>query len=181
MGTKAFFDFDAIYFPFDINLWISILVICLAVTVVFKGLFSQVDVGDSATFVMFDVLAEQGLSLSEKINKRTAFRIILASIILSGVVLSNSYKGKVTSRMTMPPPTAKINSIKEVMERKLSILMSMNSDRELKAQGKLQSFNYKRRLKLFYFYSILQSGKSRFNVTVGHTNLFKKIALARFK
>jgi len=124
-GSHEYITFAGFVQPYSPNLW-AVAVICFAfLSIGLRGIFKRQDLEDAAAFFVAKVLLEQDLSLTSKLKHMGGFKWLLASTLFGGIVLTNSYRGQVTTNMMAPMPRSQLETVSEVLEKGLKILLPM--------------------------------------------------------
>ncbi|XP_039442700.2 uncharacterized protein LOC120423090 isoform X2 [Culex pipiens pallens] len=92
-------------YPFDPSLWLTIFISLIGMTVVHYGISTLNLFGspkprfEKSIFDMISIYLDQAITH----NKSTlSYRVLIACVLLSGVVISNSYSGGLASVLTVP-------------------------------------------------------------------------------
>jgi len=120
---KAVLSFSAFSDPFELNLWLTLAGSSILLRLAMRRIFN--DFKQNSFFFLLRLFLEQDLPIDLKLYKRLGFRVLYALLILVGVVLTNSYRGKVTGTMTTPMPKPQIRAIDEAVERGFKIIQKL--------------------------------------------------------
>jgi len=122
-GWKKKIGMTALLAPFEENLWIIGASALVLTSILFKTVLVRLGLPDSVLFFIPMLLFEQGLSWSKKLEGSVAFKSFMGMILLSGLVLTNSYRGIVTSNLAAPIPAHGIATVEEAMDADYRILI----------------------------------------------------------
>jgi hypothetical protein len=89
-------------------------------------LFRIYYVNDGSELFVVKVLLEQDLNLSCKLIKLGGFKWFLGLVLLMCLILTNLYRGEVTTNMTLPMPRSYIKTVKESIEKGFRIILPTN-------------------------------------------------------
>jgi len=73
------------------------------------------------------ILFEQPLNISIKYAKMLRIKLLLASLVLSGLVLSNTYRGTRTTQLTAPIAGFKLRFLEEAVDLGLQVLLQVDN------------------------------------------------------
>jgi len=88
--------------PFQGSLWLTFALFFTTLVFILANLFRYQEQVESAWLIIFSFLLEQCLTISRKLEASRQFRIIFAGFLLMCVVLTNGYKGVVTTSLVKP-------------------------------------------------------------------------------
>ena len=125
---STYISFSAYSSPFDFHNWVSI-----GATVCISSLFLAIvfflkKIEENGIILLYSFLLEHGYHLSRKLQEVRAFNIFLTIFLLTGIVLTNGYKGVVITDLTAPAPETRLTTFKEAMEQNYSILLVVTDE-----------------------------------------------------
>ena len=111
-GNTEYMGFSFYTKPFQDTLWITILVVFTVLTLLLRFIFLRFKIKDNSALFFVRILIEQDMCLSNKLMQLgNSFKILIIIFLLVGIVLTNGYKGIVTSNLTAPLPSTKMEKI----------------------------------------------------------------------
>ena len=106
-------SFKAYVSPFQSMVWICIIVIFVCVSIFLSGLFKWIYLQDNPPFTLLSILLEQPVSTA--VSRGAGMKILLASVYMTSVVLTNSYRGIVTTSLTFPVTPKSLETFDEAL------------------------------------------------------------------
>jgi len=118
-GSKQLLTFEWTTSAFDSNVWIvgSIFFVMMAIilNVIFKA------VGTSLALVIFTHLMEQSCYSKTKQSKKSAYRMVIGSLLLSTIMIATCYKGIFVKELTKPRRLEGLKSMKDLVDNNYTI------------------------------------------------------------
>lgn len=112
-----------IYFrAFDYNFWIALSGFILLVSFLGFFMFRKLKIHDSPLFLIFASFLEVPPHLSHKVRSNRQFLFVWISMLFSGQILSNGYRGVITVDLTAAWRLKGLESFYEVVKSNFSIL-----------------------------------------------------------
>jgi len=141
-GVKTRISLHDYVLPYTWACWVAILSTCVIISVLFVIVPEYRGIKDLVPFLLFSLLLEVSYDIDGPKFKLRAFRLALSLFILLGVVLTNAYKGIVTTSLVMPFDESGLDSLHEAIQVGYKSVVEI--DRSLYAsccasQGKMDS------------------------------------------
>jgi hypothetical protein len=126
---KAGLSFIKYVNAFDLNFWITAVTflgfVGLGFHLFFKILLKSPD--NFYTWCFF-VILEQEVMMSKKLSKFFAFKILISALLLTGLVLTNTYKGMQMRDLTLPLPGSRLELLEEALAMDFDIILQLEND-----------------------------------------------------
>ena len=116
-------SFKAYVSPFQPMLWICIIVFFVCVWIFLSGLFRFINLKYNTPVTLLSVLLEQ--PISKAMSRATGIKILLASIYMMSVVLTNSYRGIVTTSLIVPVIPKTLETFDEALDQGYNFLQAL--------------------------------------------------------
>jgi hypothetical protein len=127
-GAQDYLSFNAYASPFLGSLWAGIVITSL-ITLLFLIAFVQYKhITASIMLLIPSVFFEQPPQFSARLLKHRSFKFLLISLLLAVTVLTNSYKSVVTTDLTAPFSTKRLEYLDGAMTLGYKILPPFNAD-----------------------------------------------------
>jgi len=111
--------------PYQANVWICILVTFSISVGVARKYFEDARTLADAFHVVTRIIFEQGVL---RFTDGMVFRCFFALMLLIWLVLTNAYKGIVTTELTTPIGSYQMKTIEEALEKKFQVLLRLRDD-----------------------------------------------------
>jgi hypothetical protein len=109
--------------PFTKVVWIFGLVACTAMAVVFKYLYHRKVYVVETVVMVIGILLEQGIGQSKKLTISNRVRRILIILLFTYLILTNTYRGKITTDLIAPLLKPRIETTEEAFKLGFKILL----------------------------------------------------------
>jgi len=116
--TTNFEDYVA---PFQTSLWLSLIPFLFLIVIALKLILAPLAYGDSIWLIIISFLLEHSLPISSSLERKSQFRLIFLLFLIMGIILSNGYKGIVTTSVIMPFNVRGIESLDKIINGKFTI------------------------------------------------------------
>jgi len=123
--------------PFYWTVWPFILLTLVASVFIFVTFHQSIG---NALFMTLSIIFEQGISLELKLS---IFRFTFALMLLTWLILVNSFKGVVTTDLTLPVNPFRLETIREAIHEGFHIL-AMNSEPFMDSILRMEPANFER-------------------------------------
>jgi len=107
--------------PYDSFSWISILILILVISALSIKFFKYRKVSANLSEALFATILEQSCEIFEKV-KSSPFKLLIGTFILMGIILSNGYKGIVTTSVVKRFERIGIGSIQEALTKNFKLV-----------------------------------------------------------
>jgi len=121
-GRVPFLSFASFYLPFQLNLWISMSVSYIFVFLFLSGAFRYLSLRERPLTMLYSIIFEQNLYLSKASQKIDGLKFCLVSVLLITLLLTNLYRGSLTSDLTATIPSTRLKYVNEAVDKAFKVL-----------------------------------------------------------
>jgi hypothetical protein len=150
-GKEEYLSFRAYASPFAPSLWAGLILTLLLLSFIHKAFLHVKMRGGRGTGAGVDLLVpsiflEQPPQFLKALLNYKSFNVLLISLLFSALVITNSYKSIVTTDLTAPFVSTRVNTFEEAVKRGYKILPPVHE--HLKSIKKSRYFTWKRLLNM---------------------------------
>jgi hypothetical protein len=142
-GSSEYVSFTTFAQPFTAAFWEVALPSFVATSVFIFFVFKYFKLKDSTPFFVIKVLLLQRLGISPKLGKLYGFKLFLGPFLLIIAILTNLYRGELTSDMTEPLPRVQLQTVQEAINSGFKILVHIKP--RYKEDNDIHNYNRNRR------------------------------------
>jgi hypothetical protein len=139
-GTENYLSFAAYASPFLWELWVGIAIFSMMILVFLIAFLHFKRIRVSFMLLIPSVLLEQPPEFSSQLLKYRSFKCLLIPLLLSSLVLTNSYKSVVTTDLTAQFSTRRVETFDDVIRLAYKILPPFNTFIARVTQGSWQFY-----------------------------------------
>ncbi len=125
-GAVEYLSFKAYGSPFQLSTWIGILITVLLLSFILQGFARFERIKEIQLLLVPSVLLEHPPAFSSQLLNLISFKCLLISLLFSGIVITNSYKSIVTTDLTRPFTSRRVESLNEAVMLGYKILPPVN-------------------------------------------------------
>jgi hypothetical protein len=126
-GADDYLSFEAYTSPIHRNLWTGILIISLMILLYLLALVHLKRIPAAVMLFLPSIFLEQPPQFSIQLLKYRSFKCLLIPLLLAATVLTNSYKSVVTTDLTAPFSSVRVESFEKASILAYKILPPFNS------------------------------------------------------
>jgi hypothetical protein len=127
-GAEDYLSFEAYASPFLWNLWAGIVIISLITLVFLIAFVHYKNISASIILLIPSVFFEQPPQFSTRLLEHRSFKYLLIFLLLATTVLTNSYKSIVTTDLTAPFSSKRVETFDEAMRLDYKIFPPLNDE-----------------------------------------------------
>jgi hypothetical protein len=126
-GAEDYLSFEGYASPFFWELWVGIVMISFMILLFLIAFLHFKRISARIMLLIPSVFLEQPPQFSGQLLDYLSFKYLLVSLLLATTVLSNSYKSVVTTHLTAPFSTKRVETFDEAVRLVYKILPPLNS------------------------------------------------------
>jgi len=122
-GSFSFLSFRCFWLPFKPHLWLTLSVSFAFLLMFLKLAFRHLKLSDSSLLILYSIVLDQNVCICTGKRKICGLKYCFASVLLTTLILTNLYRGSLTSDLTASIPTFKLKFVDEAVGKGYKVLV----------------------------------------------------------